>query len=186
MSKSTIKSFMPPEIANASSPIQQFWLKMISEGQSERWSTMCALQQPPGTKGTDRAFQQGRLDGNWLDGLPGYQAQRMVREAKAAGINISGKYYMSGLADKRGHCDPEAWVGDTSDVKRVAKGRNLEVRGIVNVDSHQVEPVRKDMNPRIAKELAKKEIKKNPGLSMGEAISKVKEKHLPNWKRKRT
>jgi hypothetical protein len=159
---------------------------MIKDGQTERWAVMAALQAPPGTRGTDRAFQQGRLDGNWLDSLPPRTAKRMVREAKAAGIDISGKYYMGGLADKRGHCDPEAWVGDISDVKTVAKKRNLEVRGIVNVDSHEVEPKRVDLNPRIARELAKKEMQKKPGLSMTDAIAKVKEKHLPNWRRKRT
>jgi len=34
--------------------------------------------------------------------------------------------------------------------------------------------------------LAKKEIAKNPSLSMKDAISKVKEKHVPQWKRPKT
>jgi hypothetical protein len=177
---------LPYDIEVASREVQAHYIKMIKEGQTERFAAMAALQQPPGTKGTDRAFQQGRLDGNWLDSLPPRMAKRMVREAKAAGISIAGKYYMSGLADKRGHCDPSAWISDTSDIREVAKARNLEVRGVINVDAHEVEPKKVDLNPRIAKELAKKEMQKKPGISMQDAIAKVKEKHLPNWRRKRT
>jgi hypothetical protein len=177
---------LPYEIQMASLEVKAHYLKMIAEGQSEKFAVMAALQQPPGTRGTDRAFQQGRLDGNWLDSLPPRMAKRIVREAKAAGINISGKYYMGGLADKRGHCDPAAWVSDTSDIKKVATQRNLEVSGIINVKSREEEPKRVDLNPRIAKELAKQEMKKSPGISMQEAITRAKEKHLPNWKRKRT
>lgn len=176
---------MPYEIANASPAVQRHWLCMISDGQTERFATMAALQQPPGTRGTDRAFQQGRLDGNWMDEMPVHMARRIAREAKASGISITGKQYMSGLADKRGHCDPEAWVSDLSDVKRVAKKRNLQVRGIVNVDAIETPPVTVDLNPKIAKDLAKKEMAKNPSLSMKDAISKVKEKHVPRWKRKK-
>ena len=175
---------LPYEIAKSPKHIQAHYLKMISEGQTERWASMCALQQPPGTRGTDRAFQEGRLDGNWLDDLPERQAKRIVREAKAAGINITGKYYMSGIADKRGHCDPEAWVSDVSDVKRVAQNRNLEVKGIVNVSARQEAPKNVDLNPRIVRELAKKELQKNPGLSRQEAMRKAKDKALPNWKRR--
>lgn len=176
---------LPYEIKNASREVQAHYVRMIADGQSERWASMCALQTPPGTKGSDRAFQQGHLDGNWLDELPERQAKRMVREAKAAGISISGKYYMSGLADKRGYCDPEAWVGDVSDVKRVAKNRNLEVKGIVNVEARQEVPKNVDLNPRIVRELAKKELQKNPGLTQAQAAEKAKAKALPHWKKKR-
>ncbi len=175
---------LPPEIQGASKEVRKHYLKVLALGHGERWALLCALQQPPGTKGTDRAFQEGRLDGNWLDDLPPRQAKRIVREAKAAGINISGKQYMSGLANKLGHCDPAAWVGDVGDLKRVAKERNLTVRGIVDIDGHEEAPVRRDINPRLAKELAKQEMAKSPGLSMRDAIAKVKAKHTPRWKKK--
>ena len=174
---------LPLDIQRASLAVQNHYIKLVNAGQSERWAEMCALQQPPGTKGTDRAFQQGRLDGNWLDDLPARQAKKMVREAKAAGINISGKQYMSGLANKLGHCDPRAWVSDVSDVKQVAKDRNLSVSGIVTVNASEVFQKQVDLNPRIARGLAKKEIARNPGLSMRDALAKVKEKHAPRWKR---
>lgn len=177
-------SDLPFDIQKASPEVRQHYLKMIADGQSPRFAEMCALSQPPGTRGTDRAFQQGRLDGNWLDSLPDHMAKRMMREAKAAGVDTTGKFYMSGLANKLGHCDPKAWVSDVADVKRVARERNLEVKGIVNVEAREEAPVRRDLNPKIAKELAKKEMAQSPGLSMQDAVAKVKEKYVPRWKRK--
>ena len=177
------KQFMPIEILNAPAHVQQHYIKVLAMGYGERWAAMVALQQPPGTKGTDRAFQEGRLAGNQWDELPARQAKKMIREAKAAGINISGKQYVSGLANKLGHCDPRAWVSDLSDVRSVAKDRNLNVTGMVNIEATEIEPIRHGLNPRIARELAKNEIAKNPKLSMQDALVKVKDKHTPKWKK---
>lgn len=176
---------LPPDIASASTAVQKHYLKVLQMGYGERWAEMVALSQPPGTKGTDRAFMEGRLDGNWMDGLPERQAKWMAREAKAAGIAIGGKYYMSGLADKRGHLDPEAWVDSVADIKRVATKRNLNCTGIVNIEGRQVEPKQVDLNPRIAKRLAKQEIAKNPKLTMNEAVALVKERAVPRWKKRK-
>lgn len=176
---------LPYDIKKAPRHVQAHYIRMVEEGQSPRFAEMCALQQPPGTQGTDRAFMQGRLDGNWMDALPERQAKWMSQEAKAAGINITGRYYMGGLADKRGHLDPEAWVDSVADIKRVALKRNLTVSGIVNIEGRQVEPKSVDLNPKIAKALAKKEIAKNPKLTMRDAVALVKERAVPHWKRKR-
>jgi hypothetical protein len=176
---------LPFEIAQACHEVQQHYLKMIADGQSERFAVMCSLRQAPGTKAADRTFMEGRYSGNWLDQLPKKQAARIVREARASGINPTGKFYMSGLADKRGHMDPMAWVDSVDDIKRVAKVRNLNVQGIVNIEATAQDPAKVDLNPRIARELAKKEISKNPKLSMGDALTRVKEKHTPRWKKKK-
>ena len=175
---------LPFEIANAPEHVQDHYRKMIQDGQSVQFALMCSLQQPPGTKGSDRAFMEGRYSGNWLDELPKRQANWMVKEARAAGINPAGKFYLSGIADKRGHLDPEAWVDSVDDVKRVAKARNLNVQGMVNVQASEVP--RKDvaLSPKIEQELAKKEISKQPKLSMADAVEKVRKKHAPHWKRK--
>lgn len=177
------KTSLPFDIANAADHVQKHYIKVLNMGYGEKWAAMVALQQPPGAKGTDRAFQEGRNAGNQWDELPPRQAKKMIKEARAAGIDISGKQYVSGLANKLGHCDPMAWVSDLSDVKRVAKARNLNVTGMVNMEATELPIVRHDLNPRIAKELAKKEIAKNPKLSMRDAIAKVKEKHAPRWKK---
>jgi len=174
---------MPDEIECAPKEIQEHYCRMIRDGQSECWALMCALQQPPGTKGTDRALMQGRYNGNWIDELPAKQAKWLTKEAKAAGISINGKFYMSGLADKRGHLDPDAWIDSVDDIKQVAAKRNLEVTGIVNVKARQEEVKRVDLNPKIARELAKKEMSSHSGLSYKDALERVKEKHTPGWKK---
>jgi hypothetical protein len=174
---------LPFDIQRASLEVREHYIRMVNAGQSPRFAEMCALQQPPGTQGTDRAFMQGRLDGNWMDGIPARMAKKMAREAKAAGININGKYYLGGLADKRGHMDPGAWVDSVSDIKLVAKSRNLNVSGIVNEQGHEVEPVKPALNPKIVDKLAKQAQASNPKLTRQEAVRQVKDKHAPAWKR---
>lgn len=168
---------LPFEIEAAPDEIRHHYERMIRDGQTESFALMCALQQPPGTKGTDRAFQQGRLDGNWMDDMPVHQAQRMVREAKAAGISITGKQYVSGLADKRGHMDPMAWVSDTADVKAVAKARNLTVQGMVTHQGTEMPRKQVGINRATARKLVREEMSKKPGMKKEDAVALVREKY---------
>lgn len=159
----------------------------LDAGAGERFADMVAYQQAPSTQGTDRSFMEGRLDGSWMNNMPPHMARRMVREAQAAGINTSGKFYMGGLADKRGHRDPMAWVDSVADVKRVAQARDLEVRGIVNYTPPQKPPPKSvDLADDILKENVAKEMKANPKMKRGEAVEKVKDRMVPSWKKKRT
>jgi hypothetical protein len=157
----------------------------IKNGATPQFAEMVATQTPPGTRGTDRAFMEGRMDGSWMNSMPRPLADRMVRQARAAGINTSGKFYMGGLADKRGHLDPEAWVDSVSDVKRVAQKRDLEVRGIVDYTPPEKSPAKRvDIAPDILRENVRKELKKNPGMKHGDAVDRVKSKIVPRWKKK--
>ena len=177
---------LPPEITFAPPHVQAHYRAMIADGQTERWAVMCALQQPPGVHGTDGSFMEGRNGGEWLNQMPKHQADFMTREAKAAGIDISGKYYCSGLADKRGWTDPEAWVSGRDDVLRVAKKRKLSVKGQVNYEPPEQAPAKR--GAPLAKDtvasLARSEMRKNPALSKREAAAKVREKHTPHWVKK--
>lgn len=180
---------LPPDIESASPDVQHHYIKMIEAGQTPRFAEMCALQAAPAVHGTDDSWMHGRRDGNWMDGLPKRQAQWMVREAKAAGIDITGKYYMSGLADKRGHLDGEAWVGSRADVLRVAKKRKLELKGQINYTPPEgvAPPQRRNaMNPKLVRQMARKEMAAEPGLTRQAAEARVREKHsLSGWKRPR-
>ena len=139
--------------------------KLVDEGYGHKWAEMVILQQPPGVKGVDRTFMERRANGEWLDDMDKHQARRMLREAKKAGISTTGKFYMSGIADKRGHKDPAAWVDSISDVKRVAKARNLTVRGAVEHKGTPMPPPKvKPLNERLTKEMISHERKKNPKL----------------------
>lgn len=160
------------------------YARLLSEGYTHLWAEMCALQQPPGVRGTDRAVMQGRLNEQWLDDMPADHARRILREAKKAGINVSGKYYMSGLADKRAHLDPAAWIDSAADIRKVAKARNLTVRGVVDVEGRQVErPKSKPLSERLIRKFSAEERKHHPNKKPRELREMVIDKYAPRWKK---
>lgn len=165
----------PPEIIAAGPRALSAYEKALPYG--ERWAAMVALQQPPGTKGSDRAFLQNRQNNQQLDEMPVRQAQYVSREAREAGINISGKYYCAGIADKRGWKDPAAWVSSADDVLTVARKRRLHVTGSVNYDPGEAPPKRTILSESIIKEELRKEKRKNPGAKASDLREKIIEKH---------
>ena len=180
---------LPFENARASHEVREHYAKMIADGQSPRFAEMCSLQAAPAVHGTNDSWMKGRRDGNWMDALPTKQAKWMQAETKKAGISTSGKYYCGGIADSRAHLDPEAWVSDKDDVLRVAKNRRLEVRGQINYEPPEgVAPPKRveGMNPRLVKEMAKREMAAEPGLTRQAAEQRIREKHTPHWHKKKS
>jgi hypothetical protein len=94
--------------------------------------------------------------------------------------------YHGGIADSRGHRDPEAWIDSAADIVRVAKKRRLEVRGAVNYTPPEpaAPPKSVDINPKLLAQLTRREMAENPGLKKQDAIERVKDRHVPHWKRK--
>ncbi len=159
---------VPSHIRAAGSEAVRIYISSMNSGAGERFAEMCALQTPPGTKGSDRAFFEGRSNQQQFDDMPARQAKWLLKEAKEAGINPTGKYYLGGLADRRGWRDPKAWVSNVDDVRRVAQERNLHVEGAVTVEGRPVPPKRTVLNERIIKD----EMRRNPGMSREEIIEK--------------
>jgi hypothetical protein len=169
---------VPPEVRAAGRSVEEFFVRLRSEGATERWAEMCALQRPPGVKGTDRSFMFGRMNNQQLDEMPTDHAQNIVTLAKRAGINVSGKYYAGGLADSRGVADPKAWVSGADDIKRVAMERNLSVSGAVQHKGIPMErPKSKPLSERLTKELAQREQKYHPNMKPAELRELVVEKY---------
>jgi hypothetical protein len=168
---------LPFDIANANPAVQAHYRRLIESGQTSRFAEMCALSQPPGTSGSDRAFMQGRYNNQQLDDMPVRQARYVSDEARKAGISISGKYYCGGIADHRGWRDPKAWVSSNDDVLKVAKERRMTVTGSVNYDPGPAPPQRKLISESIVNDLVKREKKKNPKAKTAELREKVIEKH---------
>lgn len=166
---------IPVEVQNAGYEAIQTYRAALPYG--ERWAAMCALQCPPGTKGTDRAFLEGRQNNEQLDDMPRRQAKYVVKEARDAGISISGKYYCAGIADKRGWKDPAAWVTSNDDILRVARQRRLHVTGSVNYDPGEAPPKRVLLSESIIKDEMRKEKKKHPRAKEGELREKIIDKH---------
>lgn len=177
---------VPSNIRAAGREAELMYARLRSEGYGHKWAEMCSLQCPPGVRGTDRAVMQGRYNEQWLDEMPKDHAQRILREAKGEGINTSGKYYMAGLADKRGHRDPAAWVDSAGDILRVAKQRNLTVQGAVeHKGTPMPPPPPKRLSARLTKEMMAHERRLNPGMKMkdGDLKEMVKEKYGRKHKR---
>lgn len=57
---------------------------------------MLALCTPPGTKGTEKAFLQGRDD---LATMPPNSRRKWLHMSKQQGISLAGKVHMSGISD---------------------------------------------------------------------------------------
>lgn len=143
-----------------------------------RMAEMLALQSPPGVKGGDRAFMEGRMNNQQFDKMPKDHAQNIIALAKRAGINPSGKYYCAGLADGRGVQDPAAWVDGAGDVKRVAEARNLSVSGAVEHKGRAMpRPKSKRLSDRLTKEMMQVEKKHKPTMKKEELREYVVEKY---------
>lgn len=166
---------IPSHIERAGREAVETYKRALPYG--ERWAEMCALQTAPGTKGTDRAFLEGRQNNQQLDDLPKMQAEYMVREAKRAGISISGKHYVAGIADRRGWRDPAAWVSSNDDVLRVARKRRLAVSGTVNYDPGPAPRKVTKLSESIIKDEMRKELRRNPKANKGDLRDKIIEKH---------
>ena len=173
---------IPTEVLRLGPEACETYEKALPYG--ERWAVMCATQTPPGTQGSDRAFMEGRLNQQWLDDMPPKQARTILSEARAAGINVTGKVYVGGLADLRAHRDPMAWVDSTADIKKVARARNLTVEGAVRHNGTPMPPKRTVLNERIVKEEMTRYRKQHPGKKEGELREMVINKHAHPSKRK--
>lgn len=177
-SSDTSEAFDIPQSIIAAGPnAVQMYTQLRSEGLSHRWCEMVVLQQPPGVKGTDRAFMQGRYNNQQLDAMPKDHAQNILTLARRAGINVSGKFYSSGLADGRGPADPGAWVDSIADVKRVAAERNLTVSGAVEHKGIPMPPPKKPLSERLTREMMRKERRLHPSMKKGELREMVVAKY---------
>lgn len=175
---------VPSSVLRAGEHAVSHYRKMIRDGQSSRFAEMCALQCPPGVRGTDRAVMQGRYNMEWLSDLSPANRKRVLEEAKKAGINTSGKYYQSGLADHRGPADPAAWIDSAADIKKVAQQRNLHVSGIVEHTAHEVPPPEsKPLSERLMRKALSHYRKQHPGKKEGELREMIVAKHAPRHKR---
>jgi hypothetical protein len=166
---------IPVEVKRAGEDAVAAYKRALPYG--EKWAAMVATQTPPGTSGTDRAFMEGRMNNQQLDEMPVRQAKYVAAEAKSAGINISGKHYVGGLADKRGWRDPEAWVSNNDDVLKVAHRRRLAVAGTVNYDPGAADPKRKLISESIVREEVANAKRQNPSAKASDLREKVIEKH---------
>lgn len=100
---------------------------MRRRGVSHKLAEMFATGQTP-TLNTDSTFFEGRWEQFY--GTPQIR-EAYKRRAAREGVDVSGKIYVSQLANFPG--DPEAWVSGRGDVQRVCEKRGWGCAGSVNV-----------------------------------------------------
>ncbi len=154
---------IPEAVIDRGREAVELYVQIINNGETKRWATMCALQQPPGTRNTDRAFCEGQRR-KMEDMAPGTR-QSLVRTAQAAGVQTDGKFYMSGLG---GHTNPAAWVSCAEDVITSCKVQNKGVEGVLNYkvpNPIEKPPTSVPLAEHLVQEMAIKELKADPALA---------------------
>jgi hypothetical protein len=168
-------------IISRRSEIQGAYEEMRTRGLSHNLAEMFALRMAP-TLVTDSTFLAGHCNGNQFEKTPGV-GDRYRKEAEAAGVDVTGKVYLSQLAEYPG--DPRAWVSGRGDVRRVCEERGWGCAGDVSVKKPT------DMAPEpsvrladdIVESLAADMVESSGGeVGVAEAKQKVIEKHAPKYK----
>lgn len=129
-------------------------------------------------------FTADRLDGSSRSGLKDdtYIGNKFRKMAKAAGVVTRGKQYMGGLARFPG--DPQAWVGDRGDIKRIAEKENYSVDGIVKRKVEAGPPPEKGLSEKLVNRYVEQELARNPGRKREHVVAEVIDRHAPkNGKR---
>lgn len=143
----------------------ELYLQILQNGETVRWATMCALQQPPGTKNTDRAFSQGQAQK--MERMPKRNRDQIMAIAKKAGIPTDGKFYVGALGK---YDNPAAWVTSAEDVITSCKVQKIGVEGVLNYEppskKQEIAPPKSvPLAPELVSELSRKAMKADPALA---------------------
>jgi hypothetical protein len=152
------------------------------DGDSHALAEMLATRTPPGVQ-SDSTFMHGHCNGNQFQDCPAIgDYYRSV--AAAAGVNVQGAVYKSGLARFPG--DPEAWVRDRGDVRRLVESRGWGCEGDVNVkpDRSAVPMPDVAVAPDLVDQRVAQKIAANPDLAradQGELRHDAAQEIKPHW-----
>lgn len=160
------------------------FMHLCEQGVDPVFAKMHACRRASGSRGTDRAFNQGQR--RRMTNMDAYNRDKLLEIAKKAGINTSHKFYCGGLGRPN---DPAAWVSTDSDVLEVARKRNLEVTGPVEhsavyvPDPDEAKPLAEDIiQDRMSRILSKnpavaEKYRKNPKKVSSQLRDKIVETH---------
>lgn len=136
---------------------------LIAAGNPPGFAAMLALQSPPGSRNTDRAFSQGQQ--HKMERMNPTVRKALLFKAKQAGINTDGKFYCGGLGRYE---NPVAWVSSAQDVVDSAKLQGLTVEGVISHKGTQkdIAPVPSvALAPDLVNQMAGKMLKADPALA---------------------
>ena len=127
----------------------------------------------------------GFCNGNQFEDCP-WIGDVYSKEAKAAGVDITGKVYKSSLADYPG--DQTAWVSDRHDVQRVCEEKGMSCRGAVNVKAQ--EPISAPVDAPLASDIIDNKVSEilgglpeadRPHVDTADLAEQVREALSPHW-----
>lgn len=142
--------------------VREFYEQILAKEKSVEFAAMLALQSPPGTRNTDRTFQESQR--HLMNTMDGHNRHKIYAIAQKAGINTAGKFY-TGLG--RYH-DPKAWASSIDDVRAAAKKMQVDVSGPANFKFSSEEPApprRVALAEDVAVGLERKILKAEPALA---------------------
>lgn len=106
---------------------QARYVKLRQAGNSDAFAQMLTEQRPPGIKGENARFLNGRQNGEDIEDMSPLTRKKLLENAKKAGVSVQGKRYISQLARRGVPCDPLALVSDLDDVKARARAMGRQV-----------------------------------------------------------
>lgn len=162
--------------------VQAHYEQCRRQGTSHTLAEMMATQIAPFLM-TDKVWNEGRVNGSQFQEtkMSRSQGDAYKKRAERAGVSTTGKTYMPSLANAPG--DPEAWVSDRGDVRRLCEKRGYGCPE-VGVKMRQDPLPEVDVAEDVVQELVEKELEKDPGQRPLDVREKVKAKARPHWKSK--
>lgn len=159
--------------------VQAFYEARRAEGTCHNMAEIFATRRAPGCV-TDREFWRPKHS---MTDVNVAVMRSDEQEARAAGINTNGMYYMKTMSDGRGPQDPEAWVAGRGDVKRLCEKRNYDCEGTVKHKAHERVVERVGVADDVVAEAVSIQIEKEPEKApkAKQLAAEYREKHTPHW-----
>lgn len=135
--------------------------ELLAAGNPPGAAAMFALQSPPGSRNTDRAFCDGQR--RKMERMAPGNRNKMIAIAKKAGIKTDGKFYVGGLGR---YDDPKAWVTCADDVLTSCKLTKSAATGVINCDYTEHDKPREEpaLAPDLVSTYTKRKLAADPAL----------------------
>lgn len=138
------------------------FVDMVESGTSPKLALMFVSQTPPDCRSNTKFMAHFGANGKQFENSRRGDAYEKV--AKKLGFNTKGKVYISGLARFPG--DPQAWISDRDDIKRICEKNNYNCEGEFNITARNDVPPKPpvDLAPQLVEQGVRDLLQEDPGL----------------------
>ena len=137
-----------------------YYIMLREQGAEPVWAAGSACGKMARMSNSDGAFHEHAR--HRMEHMPAWQQKKYFAAAKASGINIQGKYFMSGLGAPD---NPDAWQADPDGVLEVCKRRNLTCEGHVNHQGTEMPPKQVALADDLVDEMVRHECRQDESLN---------------------